>query len=112
MKKYILAIGILFISSVSMAQYQTRYNYANKDSLRTQIRMAAIDISVERFDTATNASKRLATEILAVPTASGWLDMFVYPMVILLNTGTPTDAVVKGFVNTLWSRVAQINTSR
>jgi hypothetical protein len=112
MKKYILAIAILFISSVSMAQYQTRYNYANKDSLRTQIRMAAIEVSVERFDTATNGSKRLAMDILRVPTASNWLDIFVYPIVILLNTGTPTDAVVKGLVNNLWARVAQINTSR
>lgn len=112
MKKYLLIAIVLLTANICSAQYQVRYNFANNDSLRTQIRMAAIEVSVERYDTATNASKRLCNEILARPTTSNWLEMFVYPCVILLQTGTPTDAVVKGLIVALWPRIALVNTTR
>ncbi len=110
MKKTLITVLILCAFSTVKAQYLTRYNYAQKDSIRTQTRMALVEASVERYDTATGNRHRLAAEMLAIPTSSRIVDMFVYPIVVLLQTATPTDAQIKALVVTLWNRVAEINT--
>jgi len=113
MKKSILTLAIILTATVCFSQqYQNRYGYANKDSLRNQIRMAVIDVAVDRIDTASNSSLRLCADVLAQPTASYWLDVFTYQMVVLLSTPTPSDSVVKNFVINLWNRVSLLNTRR
>lgn len=108
-KLFFLAVIILAAQFASAQVYNVRQNYANNDTLRVRVKMAVIDVAVERFDTATNGSKRLAIDVLARPNNSLWLDMFVYPICVLVNA-MPTDAQVKAYVNTLWARCAVLNT--
>ena len=114
MKKTILALAIIFAATFSFAQsgYQLRFNSANKDTIRTQVRMSVIDYAVEQIDTATNKNLRLCTYVLREPTASAWVDMFIYQLVVTLNTATPTDNQVRTIVLSIWNRVANINTTR
>lgn len=113
MKKYILTIAIIFAAQFAFSQvYVQRYALANKDTVRTQVRMACIEIATSYIDTATNANKRLCADILGNTTASWWIDLFIYPLAAISPTATPTDAQVKNGVLTLWSRNAIINTRR
>ncbi len=89
--------------------YNVRQSYANNDTLRVRVKMAVIDVAVERYDTATNGSKRLTMDVLARPNNSVWLDMFVYQICVLVSA-MPTDAQTKAYVNGLWSRCAMLNT--
>lgn len=112
MKKYILSIAIVLAANFCNAQaYLLRQYYANKDTLRTQVKMSVIDVATERIDTATNASLRLCSDVLANPNDGIWLDMFVYQIVVIVNS-VPTDEQVKQYVNALWKRSAQLNTRR
>lgn len=114
MKKTILALAIIFAATFSFAQtsLHQRYLNANKDTIRTQVRMSAIDYAVEQIDTATNKNLRLCTYVLREPTSSVWVDMFIYQLVVTLNTTTPTDNQVRTIVLAIWNRVANINTAR
>ena len=112
MKKLSLSLVITLCATVSFAQYQTRYTYANKDTLRNQIRMAVIDVAVDRIDTASNSSFRLCADVLSQPTASYWLDVFTYQIVVQLPTSTPTDGTIRNYVIALWVRVSQLNSRR
>lgn len=113
MKKYILFVFILFAANAAFSQqYLNRHSYANRDTLRTQFKMALIDVAAERIDTATNNSLRLASDILANPNDTRWLDMFMFQAVVTLSSATPTDAQVKALVAALWRRSAALNTRR
>ena len=114
MKKYILSIVIILAANFAIGQtsYQARFANANRDSIRTQIRMAVIDIATERIDTATNATRRLCIDVLGQPTASFWVDYFAYQIVVMINTATPTDNMVRNNILLIWDRVALINTRR
>lgn len=112
MKKTLLSVAILLAFSTAKAQYQTRYNLANKDSVRTQIRMAAIEIASSYVDTATSANQRFCADILVAPTAGWFVDLFAYPLAAISQTATPTDAQVKAGILTLWVRSTLLNTRR
>jgi len=71
MKKYIIAIAIIFAAQAATSQvYVQRYALANKDTVRTQVRMAAIEIATSYIDTSTNSNRRLCADILGNPTQS------------------------------------------
>ena len=114
MKKVVLLLAIIFTATFSFAQtsYQQRFVNANKDSIRTQIRMAVLDNATAVVDTATNKNLRLCNLVLREPTSSVWVDMFVYQLVVTLATSTPTDNQVRTIVLAIWNRVANINTTR
>lgn len=113
MKKYILTIAIIFAAQFAFSQvYVQRYTLANKDTVRTQVRMACIEIATSYIDTATNGNKRLCADILVSPTASWFIDLFIYPLAAIAQTSSPTDAQVKTGVLSLWNRNALINTRR
>lgn len=113
MKKYIFTIAIIFAAQFAFSQvYIQRYALANKDTVRTQVRMACIEIATSYIDTATNANKRLCADILVQPTASWFIDLFIYPLAAISQTATPTDVQVKAGVLTLWNRNALVNTRR
>ncbi len=112
MKKYIIAAILVLGFQMAQSQvYNIRQGYANNDTLRVRVKMAVIDVAVERIDTATNASKRLTQDVLAMPNDGAWLDMFVYQICVIVNA-MPTDAQTKAYVNGLWSRCAILNTRR
>lgn len=114
MKKIIITSIILFAGYFAEAQtsFQQRFLNANRDSIRTQIRMAVIEIATDRVDTATGPSRRLCFDILSQPTQSFWVDYFAYQLVVLINNPTPTDNAVRNNVLSMWDRVALINTRR
>lgn len=114
MKKIIILSVILLVAHFSQAQtnFQQRFLNANRDSIRTQIRMSVIEIATERIDTATNSSRRLCLDVLGQPTASFWVDYFAYQLVVLINTSTPNDNNIRNNVLSIWNRVALINTRR
>ena len=113
MKKYILAaIIVLGFTAAKSQVYVQRYALANKDTVRTQVRMACIEIATSYVDTATNGNKRLCADILSNTTASWWIDLFIYPLAAIAQTATPTDAQVKAGILTLWTRNAALNTRR
>lgn len=110
MKKIILlALIVIGFQTAKSQVYNVRHNYAYNDTLRVRVKMAVIDVAVERYDTATNGSKRLAMDVLAKPNNSAWLDMFVFQICVLVNA-MPNDAQTKVYVNGLWSRCAILNT--
>jgi hypothetical protein len=110
MKKYILTAIILLGFQFAKSQvYNVRHNYAYNDTLRVRVKMAVIDVAVERYDTSTNASKRLTMDVLAKPNNNVWLDMFVFQICVLVSA-MPTDAQTKTYVNGLWARCAILNT--
>jgi hypothetical protein len=113
MKKIILSVVIVFAFKAATSQvYIQRFALANKDTVRTQIRMAAIEIATSYVDTATNGNKRFCADILSEPTASWWIDWFAYPLAAIAQTSTPTDAQVKAGILTLWTRNVQLSTRR
>jgi len=113
MKKYVITAIILLGFQFAKSQvYVQRYALANKDTVRTQVRMACIEIATSYIDTATNGNKRLCADILVQPTASWFIDLFVYPLASIAQSNTPTDAQVKAGVLSLWNRNALINTRR
>lgn len=113
MKKYIIAaILVIGFQSAFSQVYVQRYALANKDTVRTQVRMACIEIATTYIDTATNGNKRFCADILGNPTASFWVDYFMYPLAAIAQSATPTDAQVKAGVLSLWNRNVQINTRR
>lgn len=113
MKKLILfALIIIGFQTVKSQVYIQRFALANKDTVRTQVRMAVIEIATSYVDTATNANKRLCADVLGNTTASWWIDLFIYPLAAIAQSATPTDAQVKAGVLSLWNRNALINTRR
>ena len=114
MKKAIIFLVIILAATFSYGQtsFQQRFLNANKDSIRTQIRMAVIDNAVNQVDTATNKNLRLCNLVLREPTNSFWVDMFVYQLVVTLNTSTPSDTQVRTIILSIWNRVANINTTK
>ena len=114
MKKYIIAaiVAIAFTTSAKSQVYIQRYALANKDTVRTQVRMACIEIATSYIDTATNGNKRLCADILSNTTASWWIDLFIYPLAAIAQTATPTDPQVKAGILNLWNRNAALNTRR
>jgi hypothetical protein len=113
MKKLILlALVIIGFQTAKSQVYIQRYALANKDTVRTQVRMACIEIATSYVDTATNGNKRLCADILVQPTASWFIDLFIYPLAAIAQSATPTDAQVKAGVLSLWNRNALINTRR
>lgn len=113
MKKIIVTAIILLGFQLAKSQvYVQRYALANKDTVRTQIRMAAIEIASSYVDTATNNNKRFCQDILAEPTQSWYVDLFAYPLAAIAANANPTDAQVKAGILSLWSRSAILNTRR
>jgi hypothetical protein len=113
MKKYIItAILVLGFQLAKSQVYVQRYALANKDTVRTQVRMAVIEIATSYHDTATNGNKRLCAYVLSEPTASWWVDWFMYPLAAIAQSATPTDAQVKAGVLTLWVRNSYLSTRR
>jgi hypothetical protein len=119
MKKYIIAAILVIGFQTAFSQvYVQRYALANKDTVRTQVRMACIEIATSYIDTATNKdsgawyNKRLCQGILNEPTASWWVDLFAYPLAAIAQSATPTDAQVKAGVLTLWYRNTFFATKR
>jgi hypothetical protein len=119
MKKYIIAAILVLGFQMAKSQvYIQRYALSNKDTVRTQVRMAIIEIATSYVDTATNNdskvwyNKRLCQVVLAEPTAQFWVDWFIYPLAAIAQSATPTDAQVKAGVLTLWHRNTFFSTKR
>jgi hypothetical protein len=112
MKKYIITVIILLGFQFAKSQvYNIRHNYAYNDTVRVRFKMAAIEVAVERFDTANvaNGSKRQADKIVAYPNDSRWLDRYVFPYAATANK-VPTDAEAKAYVILIWNRIAYLGT--
>lgn len=113
MKKLItLVLIVIGFQSAKSQVYIQRFALANKDTVRTQVRMACIEIATSYIDTATNGNKRFCADILGNPTASFWVDYFIYPLAAIAQSATPTDAQVKAGILSLWYRNVQLNTRR
>ncbi len=113
MKKLILfALIIIGFQTAKSQVYIQRYALANKDTVRTQIRMSAIEIAKSYIDTSTNGNKKLCSFILGEPTASYWVDWFAYPLAAIAPNATPTDAQVKAGMQNLWWTVVYLSTRR
>lgn len=115
MKKLLILVLIVIGFQTAKSQtsiYWQRQALAYKDTVRTQVRMAIIEIATSYHDTATNGNKRLCSYVLSEPTASWWVDWFIYPLAAIAQTASPTDAQVKAGVLTLWSRNSYLATRR
>ena len=113
MKKIILFVLIVIGFQTAKSQvYVQRYALANKDTVRIQARMGVIEEAKLMIDTATGNNLRLCIDVLADPTASHWLDKFMYPLAAIAPTDKPTDAQVKAGIKSIWFLVAFLNTRR
>lgn len=111
-KLFVLILLVIGFQTAKSQVYVQRYALANKDTVRTQVRMACIEIATSYIDTATNGNKRFCADILGNPTASFWVDYFMYPLAAIAQSATPNDAQVKAGVLSLWNRNVILNTRR
>lgn len=113
MKKYILTLSVILAFQAAKSQvYIQRFALANKDTVRTQVRMSAIEIASAQIDTATGPNQRFCADILGNTTAGWWIDLLIYPLAAIAQSASPTDAQVKTGVQSLWVRSGWLNTRR
>jgi hypothetical protein len=113
MKKYIITVIILlgFQFAKSQSLYQ-RYLTANKDTIRTQLRMAFLDYAEAQADTATKKNERLCKNGIAALGGGWYTDVLSFMYAVKENNAVPTDGQIRNFVVIVWARLAELESRR